>query len=162
MHQLQLTGDATPLTIHYATTKSYGVQVLDVKSNRDMVCNLIQKNQQITSDDHTYRVERIFGTNVDNQQTVEVRVYENDEELDLIPIDRDPIKTATFALDGSKLPKNSPIEVAFCLSEEGLLSVTAVEPCSGRNLEFDVQVSNGLTAEEVERIKSDALTVDVQ
>ena len=162
VHQLQLTGDATPLTIHYATTKSYGVQVLDVKSNRDMVCNLIQKNQQITSDDHTYRVERIFGTNVDNQQTVEVRVYENDEELDLIPIDRDPIKTATFALDGSKLPKNSPIEVAFCLSEEGLLSVTAVEPCSGRNLEFDVQVSNGLTAEEVERIKSDALTVDVQ
>ena len=89
-------------------------------------------------------------------------MYENDEELDLIPIDRDPIKTATFALDGSKLPKNSPIEVAFCLSEEGLLSVTAVEPCSGRNLEFDVQVSNGLTAEEVERIKSDALTVDVQ
>ena len=162
VHQLQLTGDATPLTIHYATTKSYGVQVLDVKSNRDMVCNLIQKNQQITSGDHTYRVERIFGTNVDNQQTVEVRVYENDEELDLIPIDRDPIKTATFALDGSKLPKNSPIEVAFCLSEEGLLSVTAVEPCSGRNLEFDVQVSNGLTAEEVERIKSDALTVDVQ
>ena len=93
---------------------------------------------------------------------LEIRVLgKNDEELDLIPIDRDPIKTATFALDGSKLPKNSPIEVAFCLSEEGLLSVTAVEPCSGRNLEFDVQVSNGLTAEEVERIKRDALTVDV-
>lgn len=160
--QLQLTGNAVPLTIHYATTKSYGVQVLDVKTNRDMVCNLIQKNQQITSDDHTYRVERIFGTNVDNQQTVEVRVFENDEELDLIPIDRDPIKTATFDLNGSSLPKNSPIEVAFCLSEEGLLSVTAMEPQSGRNLEFDVQVSSGLSPEEVERIKNDALTVEVQ
>lgn len=160
--QLQLTGNAVPLTIHYATTKSYGVQVLDVKTNRDMVCNLIQKNQQITSDDHTYRVERIFGTNVDNQQTVEVRVFENDEELDLIPIDRDPIKTATFDLNGSSLPKNSPIEVAFCLSEEGLLSVTAMEPQSGRNLEFDVQVGSGLSPEEVERIKNDALTVEVQ
>ena len=160
--QLQLTGNAVPLTIHDATTKSYGVQVLDVKTNRDMVCNLIQKNQQITSDDHTYRVERIFGTNVDNQQTVEVRVFENDEELDLIPIDRDPIKTATFDLNGSSLPKNSPIEVAFCLSEEGLLSVTAMEPQSGRNLEFDVQVSSGLSPEEVERIKNDALTVEVQ
>lgn len=162
VRQLQLTGNAVPLTIHYATTKSYGVQVLDVKTNRDMVCNLIQKNQQITSDDHTYRVERVFGTNVDNQQTVEVRVFENDEELDLIPIDRDPIKTATFDLYGSSLPKNSPIEVAFCLSEEGLLSVTATDPQSGRNLAFDVQVSNGLSADEVERIKSDALTVDVQ
>ena len=52
--------------------------------------------------------------------------------------------------------------MAFCLSEEGLLSVTATDPQSGRNLAFDVQVSNGLSADEVERIKSDALTVDVQ
>ena len=52
--------------------------------------------------------------------------------------------------------------MAFCLSEEGLLSVTAMEPQSGRNLEFDVQVSSGLSPEEVERIKNDALTVEVQ
>ena len=161
VHQLQLTGGATPLTIHYATTKSYGVQVLDVKSNQDMVCNLIMKNQPISSSDREVRVQRTFGTNVDNQETVEVRVFENDEENDLIPIDRDPIKTALFDLGPSNLPKNSPIDVTFRLSEEGLLTVAATEPASGRNLEFDIQVS-GLSADEVEDIRSKALAVDVQ
>ena len=159
--QLQLTGGATALTIHYATTKSYGVQVLDVGSNQDMICNLILKNQQISSGDGAVRIQRTFGTNVDRQQTVEVRVFENDEELDLIPIDRDPIKTASFDLGGSCLPKNSPIDVTFSLSEEGLLTVEATEPQSGRNLEFDIRV-NGLSAADVERIRDEALTVEVQ
>lgn len=68
--------------------------------------------------------------------------------------------SADFDLEGN-LPKGSPIDVTFSLDSNGLLDVLAVEPNSGRECPLQIQTS-GLGKDEVERIKSTALSMHVE
>ena len=141
-----------------ATTKSYGIQVM--ADDREMIRNLISKNQEMPQGS-PYVKKATFGTYADGQESIQVSIYENDEEADLIEIEgREPIMSATFDLGGS-FPKDSPIDVTFSLNEDGILDVLAVEPSSGR--EFPMQIETScLSKEQIEEIKSTALKMVVE
>lgn len=138
------------VTIRLATTKSYGIKVID--NDEEMINNLIRKNQPMPSEG-AYTHERRYGTHAEGQSSVEIRIYENDEESELTGIDgREPITKATFDL-GGPMPAGSPIDVTFSLDTNGILDVVAVEPTSGRQCPIHIETS-GLTAEQIEDIKS--------
>lgn len=48
--------------------------------------------------------------------------------------------------------------MTFALSEEGLLSITAVDAQTGATCDFDVQVTTGLDASGIEEVKKNALS----
>lgn len=137
-------------TIKLATTKSYGIEV--IANDEEMINNMIRKNQPMPSEG-AYTHEQRFGTHAEGQSSVEVRIYENDEESELTGIDgRKPIKEATFDL-GGPMPAGSPIDVTFSLDANGILDIVAVEPTSGRQCPVHIE-TGGLTAEQIEDIKS--------
>ena len=59
----------------------------------------------------------------------------------------------TFDLAPLALPERSPIVITFTLNEEGLLSVRATEPASGREIDFERKVL-GLSPQEVAQAKA--------
>lgn len=147
--------------IQYATSKSYGVETL-VQGKDFAICNLIKKNQPIPTDTRCAVVTERFGTHVANQTAVEIKVYENDSTDDFVDVMGDPIKTQVFDLGSMGLPAGAPVDVTFSLSEEGLLTVAAIDVTSGKNIDFEIQVSNGLSAEKADLVKSAALNVEVE
>jgi molecular chaperone DnaK (HSP70) len=58
------------------------------------------------------------------------------------------------------LPAGSPIDITMSVDKEGLLTVTALEPGSGRNLQIDVRVSV-LSEEEVGAAKKAVSAITV-
>lgn len=143
-------GSITTTTIKLATTKSYGIEV--IADGEDMIHNMIRKNIPM-SDEGSYTHEQRFGTNAEGQRSVEVRIYENDEEDELTSIDgREPIKEATFEL-GEPMPAGSPIDVTFSLDKNGILDIVAVEPSSGRQCPIRIE-TGGFSADQIEEIKN--------
>ena len=68
-----------------------------------------------------------FGTNVANQESAELVVYESDFMEETFDVDKDfVLGTATLELS-ENLPVGSPIQVTFTLSTEGILEVSGVD-----------------------------------
>jgi molecular chaperone DnaK len=80
------------------------------------------------------------ATGIDNQPVVEIEVWEqkpniDSEELaDNICVGRGRLRSLVG------LPAGSPIDLTFSMNETGLLTVHAVEPGSGRDVRFDLQI----------------------
>ncbi|MFI0370772.1 Hsp70 family protein [Actinomadura sp. 1N219] len=83
----------------------------------------------------------VFGTVLDNQPMLEVEVWEQtrpdgtEELADNTMIGRGMLRGLP-----PRLPRRTPIEITFHMSETGRLSVHAVEPRSGREVRFDLQI----------------------
>lgn len=153
VRKLQLAGSQN--TIAYATSKSYGLKAY--RNNIGGVSNLIKKNQPIPTDTHCFVAKETFGTQVEGQTSVMLEVFESDTVEDWYQTDNEPIKTQTFDLGGPK-PQGYAVHVTFALSEEGLLSITAVDAQTGATCDFDVQVTTGLDASGIEEVKKNALS----
>ncbi len=79
----------------------------------------------------------------DNQKQVNIEIYEQggaveSEELD----DNKAMDQGAGVISGlPPLPRNSPIDITVAVDIDGILSLRAVEPTSGRDLNIQVQVS---------------------
>ena len=81
-------------------------------------------------------------------------MYENDEEAPSARLnDGRMVVSQTFDLKELRLPERAPIVVTFVLDEEGLLTVQATEPESGRSIDFEKKVL-GLSPQEVAQAKA--------
>ena len=58
------------------------------------------------------------------------------------------------------LPKGSPVDVTFWMSDSGVLRVEALEPRTGRKLNMELQIT-GLTEQEVARAADLVAKVEV-
>ncbi len=151
---------ASAIKISVVTSKSYGVEVM-ADSGATYICNLILKNQKIDSEKGVFENTRRFGTFEAGQTSVLVQVYENDAEQEEVEKDREPLASASIDLSGTNLPKGSPIDVTFVLSEQGILDVRAVEPTSGQSCEVEVEVKGGLTEDEIREARSKATAMQM-
>jgi molecular chaperone DnaK len=92
---------------------------------------------------------RTYGTTVDNQTGVTVELWEQgggglSEDLD----HNNYLGEGTIPLPGTD-PAGSPIEVILKMVEGGILSAKASH-YSGSEIEFEVEVKGGVTAQEIE------------
>lgn len=132
-----------------ATTKSFAIEVLI--NGESKCCNMIIKNEPMP--DGSISVTKEFGTNVADQESAELVVYESDFMEETFDVDKDfVLGTATLELPGN-LPAGSPIQVTFTLSTEGILEVSGVDKTTGREVHATMQAKGIMAEEKVDELK---------
>lgn len=145
-------------TIEMVASHSYGVAAVNPRQdNREFISNLVVTQSAVP----TY-VTRMYGTAEANQETVLIKVLQNDvreENVDDLTLGQQ-IAEATLTLPPN-LPARSPIEVTCALNNQGLLLITAKETTLGETVDVKVDVKGGLTEAQMDeaRTRSAALAV---
>ena len=123
------------------------------------VRNLIYKNDPLPCE-----VSETFGTLVDGQPDVEIRLMENqcaNRETELLELDFcTELAFATLELDMA-LPAQSPVRIAFRFTEDGLLAVEAEDLTHGRSLNCRIETASLLDDEEMRAATQRARDVHV-
>lgn len=141
------------------TSKSFGIVVIaDAATRHEQVSNLV-----VIDDTIPRELMRQFSTVDDNQTEVELRVMQNKqrtERVELAECDADPLGTAILPF-ARPLPKGSPIEVTFCLTPDGLLSVHGRDITTGREIDAEFKTEAVMSPEQLEQAVSRALAMNV-
>lgn len=136
------------VTIRNVVSKSFGVVALN-PDHKEVVVNLILKNTTVPAD-----VTERFGTHEAKQETVEIRIMENEvSDKNLEPEQAIEIGTAILDLPPN-LPAQSPIDITFRLNEEGRLEMTAVEVTEARKVSVTIETSSVIQGEALEEAKA--------
>lgn len=133
---------AVPMpTLYDITSKSFAIKVIiDGKS----VCyNMILRNDSVPCE-----VAQTFGTEKENQQSVNLELYENDYSDRKFEVD-DTLKIGDLLLENLPvgLMKNSPIEVRIGLSRDGIITLTGLDKVGGREITGTFQSQYVMSAE---------------
>jgi len=130
-------------------SKSYGIKVKDGRSGEFVVVNLIQKQTKLP-----VSAGNTFGTASANAESLELVVYLNNENSDEAPLDKsEELGNAEFPLDGN-LPAGAPIEIIFCLDEQGKLILTGIDKTHGKQITADFKSDGVMTEEEKQEAKA--------
>jgi len=121
---------------------------LGVETQGGIMSILITRNTQVPS-----VVKEIFTTAYDNQNSVDVKVYQGER-----PKTIDNLYLGDFELDGiDKKPRGVPkIEVAFEIDANGILSVKAQDLDTGVNKDIEITGQASLSNEEIAKIIDEA------
>ena len=142
-------GSVTVANINTVTSQSFGVKAFvgdNSGAMKPMIVNIITKNTTLPANS-TQR----FGTNENNQDNVLIELFESEVAEELIEVDMGKqIGNAILDLP-SGLPANSPIDVTLGLTAEGLLSVTAIEPTSGKSCDISIETTSCMSDEQIEK-----------
>ena len=136
------------MVITNVTSRSFGVEALARGSDRKLVRNLILVNDTVPAENR-----QRFGIKEAGQETVEVRIMENlSPEAESTPEESSEIGVAVLELSPG-LPEDAPVEINFCLDNQGRLLATAVDPSSGKTVTADIQTTRVISREELEQAK---------
>lgn len=132
------------VSIKDVTSKSFGVVVRNPE-DRELVYNLIVKNTPVPVD-----VTKAFFTAVVNQETVFIRIMENESKEETVFLSESmEIGTAILKLPNG-LPAEQPIEISFKLNEEGRLQIAAVETKESRSVNVAVETKSVIHGKELD------------
>lgn len=97
--------------------------------------------------------EETFSTAVDNQPSVTISVHQGQR-----PMARDNKHLGLFNLDGiMPAPKGTPkIKVTFSMDANAILTVSAKDEATGKEQHITIESKNGLSSDDIERIKKEA------
>jgi len=144
-----------------STTKSFAIRML---LNGEPKCNnLIVKNDPMPGG--VVSSSKVFGTQVANQSSVELVVFENDFMDEYFDDDE---RVADLELGKAllelppNLPAGAPIEITFTLNSEGLLSVKGLDQTGNREVYAEMKSNAAMSSEEVTNIASSVALVAVQ
>ena len=121
---------------------------LGIESLGGVMTPLIDANSTIPC-----RKSQIFTTAQDGQTAVTINVLQGER-----PLAKDNKQLGMFILDDIAPSKRGvpQIEVTFELDANSILSVKAVNKATNKEQSIKIESQNGLTDEEIERIKNDA------
>ena len=147
----------TRKSIRNVTSKSFGTVVFDPETETRYVDNLIVADEKVPAD-----VTETYRTVADGQRQVGVDCMENNlRQKGRVAIDAcNEIGKATLHF-ARPLPQGSPVEVQFCLSADGLLSVRGKDLTTGSEVDLAIDTAAILNANEVEEKKSRSKAIAV-
>jgi molecular chaperone DnaK (HSP70) len=122
-------------------SKSLGVIARDEQS-KDLVVYLLPRNSEVPLERTTD-----FGTDAANQAAVDIRVMAGERDSEE-PDDCQEVGLATLNLP-EKLPARSPIRVKFAISQDGRLSVSAIDLTAGGSIAVDFETEAVMNSSEV-------------
>jgi molecular chaperone DnaK len=120
----------------------------DPSGKRSMIEHLIDANTSLP----VSRTEERFGTILANQETVRLQVFEQAG-----PAPSPEVEHNRRVLDGEltglgELPAGSLIRITLAVAVDGRLTLTAVEPVSGRELTLEAFVEGVVDGADTERL----------
>jgi molecular chaperone DnaK (HSP70) len=117
---------------------------LGIETLGGVVDKLVYRNSTVPA-----RATTRYSTFVDNQTGVDINVYQGERELT-----KDCRLLGKFKLAGiPPMPAQLPqVDITFLVDANGLLTVSAKELRSGREMAVSVQPAHGLSQDEVERL----------
>lgn len=138
-----LTGDVKDVLLLDVTPLSLGIETLG-----GVFTKLIESNTTIPT-----KKSEIFSTAADNQPSVTIRVGQGER-----PMFNDNKEIGRFDLiDIPSAPRGIPqIEVIFDIDVNGILHVSAKDKGTGKEQSIRIEVSSGLSQEEIEKMKKEA------
>jgi len=138
-----LSGEVQDVVLLDVTPLSLGVETLG-----GVMTKLIERNTTIP-----VRRSETFSTADDNQTAVDIHALQGERELA-----RDNRTLGHFRLEGiAPAPRGlAPIDVAFDIDANGILTVTARDKTSGKEQSITISGSTQLSKEEIDRMVADA------
>ncbi len=149
-----LPGGKKPVVVKNVVSKSYALELVDDNDELKLF-NFIFKNSAIPLEQ---AIEA--GTQVANQTSVKLSVFENDyaqgaSEGDIVnPDDARLLVSDELKPLPDNLPAHAPIAIIMKIDEQGLLSVDAKDLTGGRTVHMEVKLQSVMSAEEVEQAKA--------
>ncbi|MBO5816440.1 MAG: molecular chaperone DnaK [Paludibacteraceae bacterium] len=138
-----LTGDVKDVLLLDVTPLSLGIETMG-----GVMTKMIEANTTIPT-----KKAEIFSTAVDNQPSVEIKVYQGER-----PIAQQNKLIGSFHLDGIMPARRGEpqIEVTFDIDANGILNVTAKDKATGKEQKIRIEASSGLSDAEIKRMKAEA------
>ena len=134
-----------------ATTKSFAVKV----ENKDGVksCfNMIVKNEPMPSG--ILEVSGNFTTLNDNQETVDIEIYENDYMDKYFDVDED-LKIGNAILElPENLPGGSLVEITLKLNKEGILEIRGKDKTGNKEVNVKLETKSVISREKLEKLRN--------
>jgi molecular chaperone DnaK len=148
--------EQTKTTIINVTSRSFGVIAWDSSKDREIVSNLVKRNDALPVD-----VTQTFGTMEANQRIAEIHIADNltgeaECEVSMSRV----IGQVDMELPPG-LPASSPIEITFSLNEQGRLVMKAKEMTTGKDVATELQTEAGSSVEDIEAAKQRATGIVV-
>ena len=132
-----------------ATTKSFALN--PIVNDKQIGYNMIIKNQPLNNG--FLEVSKVFGTYFENQEIVNIAIYENDSMEEYFELEEN-LKLGDVNLELPKgLPKKSPIEITLKLTKEGILEVKGLDKTSNKEVKVEMNAKGIMSKEELEKIK---------
>ena len=127
--------DVTPLSV-------------GIETEGEIMTTMIEGNTTIPTSK-----KQIFTTAISNQPSVSIRVFQGERQFT-----KDCKLLGNFELGGIlPAPRGVPqIEVTFDINSDGILKVSAKDLGTGKENSIKITNSNGLSKEEIDRIKAEA------
>jgi molecular chaperone DnaK (HSP70) len=155
--------ELTTKRITNVTSKSFGIVVAFTEQaggTGERVNNLI-----VVDDEVPRRIARQYGTFLDGQTSVELRVMESLERTpseDVYGLERCSGELGRVVLEFEKpMPRNSPVEVVFVLTPDGLLELRGKDLSTGREVEARLEAKGIMTKEQLAESTSRNLAMTV-
>ncbi len=138
-----LAGDVSDVVLLDVTPLSLGIETMG-----GVFTKLIERNTTIPTSK-----SQIFSTAADNQDTVEIKVYQGEREFAA-----DNRLLGNFVLKEIQPARRGEpqIEVTFDMDANGILAVKALDKGTGKEQFIKIEASSGLSEEEVEKMKREA------
>ena len=138
-------GDVKDILLLDVTPLSLGIETFG-----GVFTALIEKNTTIPTSK-----SQVFSTAADNQTSVEIHALQGERSMAA-----DNKTLGRFILDGiPPSPRGIPqVEVSFDIDANGILSVKAIDKASGKSQSVKIEASTQLSKEEVEKLKTEAVS----
>lgn len=107
--------------------------------------NLVKRNTEIPCD-----VKLTAGTEVANQTSVRIRIFEDLLDDDIVPEDKCTLLAEQDLPLNSGLPAGSPVDIRVVIDKSGLLSIDVADASSnGKSTHIEIQLQNALSEKEL-------------